>query len=241
MDRKTGHFLALSLLSGCGSDERERGEGTVEVVVYGEAFLEEGIPASAVSDGWAVEFSRFEVSLRDLSIAGEPLNDPSPVDLALASEGLGQVVAALAAPAGEHDDATFTIGAIRVVGEANKGDTRKTFDWAFEQMVRYDHCETSTLVERGKTQRFEITIHADHFLYDSLVSEEPTLGFQRFADADHDANGEIEGAELWETGIGSLDVGNADEITNLWDWLEALVPTLGHANGEHHCHVASHE
>jgi hypothetical protein len=234
-------MLAFSLLAGCGSDEAERGEGTVEVAVYGEAFIEEGIPASEVADGWAVQFSRFEVSLRDLSIAGGPLEDPSPMDLALASGGLGHLVAARAAPAGKHDDATFTIAALHVVGEANNGDTRKTFDWTFEQPVRYDRCETSTRVEPGKTATFQITVHADHFLYDSLVSEEPTLAFQRFADADSNENGEIERAELWETGIGSLDVGNADEITNLWEWLEALVPTLGHANGEHHCHAALHE
>ena len=37
------------------------GEGTIVVTAYGESFIEEGISAEDMNDGWAVAFERFEV------------------------------------------------------------------------------------------------------------------------------------------------------------------------------------
>lgn len=226
-------MLSCAALTACG--DTEPGQGTVEVTAYGESFIEEGIPASEVRDGWAVQFTRFEVHFRDITVAGEPLPDPAPIDLTKASGGAGHVLGALEVKAGRHTDASFTIAALHVAGRAEKGQEVKTFDWTFDQPVRYHACETTTDVEAKGTSGFEITLHADHLLYDSLVSEEPELTFQAFADADT-GDGIITREELAAASIGGLDPGNAD-IEDLWAWLVALVETLGHVDGEGHCHA----
>jgi hypothetical protein len=103
-------LLALAL-TGCTTPE-----GEVEVRVWGEAFIEDGIPAAAMSDGWAVDFDRFEVELRDVTIAGTPIEVVGPFDLRQTSAGVGQLVGRASVPAGEHGDGEFTI--VRVTSKA---------------------------------------------------------------------------------------------------------------------------
>ena len=67
-------LLTLALGAGCGSDDAA-GSGNARFTVYGEEFVEQGIPSDVFEDGWSVEFSRFsivigEVYVRD-STAGE--------------------------------------------------------------------------------------------------------------------------------------------------------------------------
>src|SRR5690606_6169038 len=53
--------VALSaMLLGCGDDA---GEGSVSVSVWGEEYIEVGIPAGEFEDGWSVKYDRFLIAL----------------------------------------------------------------------------------------------------------------------------------------------------------------------------------
>ncbi|MEM1348636.1 MAG: hypothetical protein AAGI01_08785, partial [Myxococcota bacterium] len=56
--------LASIALAGCSENS-----GEVAVTVYGEEFIEQGIPAEEMADGWAVTFDRFVVDVEDVKIA----------------------------------------------------------------------------------------------------------------------------------------------------------------------------
>lgn len=216
---------------GCAS------EGTVRVTAYGEDFIEQGIAAAEFSDGWAVTFDRFAVSIRDVTVAGKAVADVDPVDLTLGSAGAGQLLGEVTADANDYGDASFTIDRMEVEGNAVLGDQEKRFVWVFEEQLRYTGCESTTTVNAGETSEFQITVHADHLFYDSLVADEPSLVFQPFADADSNMDGLIEAdGELWEARIGALDPGN-QVAPDLWTWLILAARTVGHADGEGHCDV----
>lgn len=227
--------LGLLALSACGDDPQAGGTGTLEVTSYGEAFIEEGIPASEVSDGWGVKFTSFEVQISDIHLDGVRLDDPGPINLVQPSNGEGQVLGSLELPAGNYGDGGFTIRSVHVVGTATKGEESKRFDWTFDQPVSYHGCETTTEIPKDGSGVFQITVHADHLFYDSLVSEEPALGFGALAAVDT-GDGVISREELALAGIGGFDPGNED-VNDLWSWLNALVATLGHVDGEGHCHA----
>lgn len=225
-------FLVLLLcacMAGCAA-----GEGEVEVRAWGESFIEDGIPADELADGWAIEFARFEVELRDVSVGGASLGDPDPIDLAEASEGRGQLIGRAPVPAGEYDDAAFTLASATVEGSAQKDGVTKTFAWTFATPVDYVNCETLTDVPRDGVGELQITVHADHLFYDSLVSEEPALRFDAIAAADTDDDGEVTMAELAAADIGAYDPGNL-AIDDLWSFLAAQAQTMGHVDGEGHC------
>jgi hypothetical protein len=226
----------LALLAGCGGDET--GHGAVSVRAYGESFIEDGIPASAVDDGWAIEFSRFEVTFRDVLVGGVALSDAEPVALHEASEAGGHELGSVSVGAGRHGSPSFTIARVDVEGLAEKDGVAKTFSWLFDAPTRYEHCQTTTEVKQDETTSFQITVHADHLFYDSLVSEEPQLSFQPLADADADADGEVTQAELAEQDIGPYDPGNLD-LSDQWSFLVAQHRTLGHVDGEGHCEAAA--
>ena len=71
-------LLVPALAAGCG----EAAPGTVEVDVYGEDFIEEGIPAEEFADGWAVTFDTFLVTIGEVAVTaghGAPaLSEPAP-------------------------------------------------------------------------------------------------------------------------------------------------------------------
>lgn len=210
------------------------GGGDVEVRIWGEAFIEDGIPATELADGWAIGFDRFEVELRDVSVAGVTFEDPDPVDLTEPSEGRGQRIARAAVPAGDYDDAEFTLVSFSIEGSAERAGVVKTFAWMFDTPVAYSNCETLTEVPRDGVGELQITVHADHLFYDSLVSEQPTLRFDAIAAADTDGDGEVTMAELAATDIGPYDPGNL-AIDDLWSFLAAHAQTMGHVDGEGHC------
>lgn len=236
MTKHVCSFASALLLSLACADP---GAGEVEVRAWGEEFIEEGIPAAAMSDGWAIEFTRFEVSLRDVSLAGVELDDPAaPIDLAQPSDGEGQLVGRATVPAGDHSDASFTIARVHVEGSASKDGVSKTFSWVFDQATSYADCETTTSVPDGGVGQLQITVHADHLFYDSLVAEEPALRFEAIAAADSDADGVITAQELSATDIGAYDPGNLP-IDDLWSFLGAHAATMGHVDGEGHCAASS--
>lgn len=236
-------LLLLPFAAACGEGDAQSsdGQGMLNIYVYGEAFVEEGIPAEAMSDGWAIDFEGFGVQVTSVNVGNAEFSDATTIEIAQPSEGVGELLGMghhlgeLRLDAGDYESASYALGTIRVIGSAEKeGDTR-TFDWTFEVPTTYADCETSLSVEADQPSYVQLTIHADHLFYDSLVSEDPALVFDALAGADtDDENDNISREELEATPVGSLDVGNA-EVNNLWEWLEAQVATLGHIDGEGHC------
>ncbi len=233
-ERHLSSCCSALLLCACGA-----GEGTVEVTAYGEAFIEEGIPADAVDDGWAVSFSRFVVALRDVRVAGATIAVPGQVELTTPSSGRGQPLGSARVAEGDHDRGGFVVERVEVEGSATLASESKSFAWVFAAPTRYHDCETTTSVPDGGRATFQITIHADHLLYDSLVADEPQLLFGALAGADDagDDDGVISEAELAAADIGTYDPGSEGGIDDLWSYLTALTRTLGHVDGEGHCHA----
>jgi hypothetical protein len=225
-------MLAAMLACACAA-----GEGEVEVRVWGEAFLEEGIPAAVMADGWAIDFSRFEVELRGITVAGATLDDPEPLDIAQPSDGRGQFVGRVQVAAGvyEHPDhPSFALVRVQIEGVAEKDGVQKSFAWTFDAPVDYMNCEATTEVPRDGVGELQITVHGDHLFYDSLVSPASLLRFDPIAAADTDNDGEVTMAELAATDIGAYDPGNLD-IDDLWSFLSVHARTIGHVDGEGYC------
>lgn len=219
---RTLTITALPLFAiACGGDEA----GTITATVYGEEFIEEGIPASVFSDGWTVSFDKFLVSIGNVAAkAGEGGAEVGEtgfflVDLAQASDGEGYELATFDAPGGTYDHYGYRLApdaaatavnvqpadaaamkaagySIWIKGSAAKAGVTKTFDWGFTLKLTHSHCEAQEKVD-GNDVKMQSTIHADHFFYDDAVSEEPDVAFQLVADADGAAgDGAITLAEL---------------------------------------------
>lgn len=265
--KKVWMAAALAAMAAGCDDDTATGEGTLAVSIYGEAFIEEGIPGGAagcdgcVEDGWTVEFDRFLIVVTSVAVHGpETFRDDTPrvFDLAQASSGAGQAVVSFAAPAGTYDRLDYTIApagqtpvgdaddvaavgenALYVEGRATRGAEMVRFAWAFDTTTRYVDCETAARVEDGATGRSQLTIHADHLLYDDLVSAEPRVVFDLIAASDANGDGEVTAEELAArdiSGEARYQVGNA-AIDDLWGFVVAQVGTLGHIDGEGHCEV----
>jgi hypothetical protein len=111
--------------AGCGTD---RAPGTIEVRAYGEAFIEDHIPADEFSDGWSVKFDRFLVSVSEVGVAaghaGTPVVASTSIqvfNLAQPTAGEGLLVATGTAPGGRYDHVRYTIepaaaGAVATAG-----------------------------------------------------------------------------------------------------------------------------
>jgi hypothetical protein len=113
------------------------------------------------------------------------------------------------------------------------------FAWGFAGVTRYVDCETAARVEAGGVGASQLTIHADHLLYDDLVSAEPRVVFDLIAASDGDGDGVVTAAELEGrdiSGEARYQVGNA-AVDDLWGFVAAQVGTLGHIDGEGHCEV----
>ena len=82
-----------------------------------------------------------------------------------------------------------------------------------------------------------------HLFYDDAISDEPNVAFQLMADADANGDNAVTLDELAAVDIraqaryqvGSLKTPAGHTITNLRQFLEYQVITLGHINGEGHC------
>lgn len=233
--------VALSL--GAGLMSCDKGDtGTVSVRVWGEGYLENGVPEDDVKDGWEVDFKSFDTEIKDMELAGEEVSiDKSEIDATKKSKSdkegeRGQEIAKVDVAPGTHKNAAFTLVKTVVEGSAKKGDKKVTFKWTFDTPVRYSKCEAKTRVKAGKSSDFEITLHADHYLYDTLTGdEEPKLFFGPIAAADVDDDGEITQKELEDAPIADdFDTGS-QKISNMWDWLVAQNLTIAHTDGENHC------
>lgn len=206
-------------LAGCG------GSAGLGVTIYGEEFIEEGIPAEVFADGWTVEFDSFIVAVGELEVAegsAAPAVEVPTVqvfDLAQGTGGGGHSVAHETVPAGAYDNTSYVIGAsaeavrganqtagldlvrkdgysVYVAGTATKGEIIKTFAWGFATRTRYEACMSRAEVHPGGPSSLEITVHGDHLFYDDLFSETPAVRFDLIAQADTDDDGEVTQAEL---------------------------------------------
>jgi hypothetical protein len=201
-------IVTLPLLAVACSDS----PGTITATVYGEEFIEEGIPADVFNDGWALTFDKFLVSIGNVAAkageGGKEVGEPGffLVDLAQASGGEGHALATFDAPAGTYDhygyriapDASATsvnVGdadaaamkaagyAMWIKGRATKGAVTKAIDWGFTFKLSHGHCEAKEKID-GDDITMQSTIHADHLFYDDAISDEPDVSFQLVADAD---------------------------------------------------------
>lgn len=236
-----GFATLTPMTGGCEDDSQSAQQQAMDVRIYGEEFIEEGISAQDLQDGWSLHFDHFIVDVQEITVAGVPFGDPAPLNIAVPTQGQGQVLSTAPVPTGSHTHSSFSIVGLQVTGTARKDGVTKSFDWSFEQATHYNHCESTTLVvpvqDPAQRPKFEITVHADHLFYDSLVAEEPRLLFQPLADADRNGDSIISKEELLVTDIGGYDPGSAGGVDNLWAWLIAQSRTLGHVDGEGHCHA----
>lgn len=211
---------ALSLLTGCMPDH-----GELEVRIYGEPFIEEGIPATVFADGWTLQFDSFLVNLGNVNVGPSRMDgaglDAFPFrvfDLTRPSMGLGQRVAEgpvevgfyapvfwiapdaepVASDVSEADLARIRDGglAMYVAGSASKAGVTKRFAWGFATRTSYGGCEVETEVTTAAPASIELTIHGDHLFYDDLFSDTPSVRFDLIAQADVDDDGEVTQAEL---------------------------------------------
>lgn len=229
--------LGLSLIS-CA----EGGTGTVGVRVWGEGYLEDGVPQADVTDGWKVDFQTFNTVLEGIEIAGQavPLQRAT-VDATLKSTSVekgarGQEIASIELEPGTYKNAAFTLVQTVVEGTAQKDGKTLSFKWVFDAPVRYSLCEATTRVKSATSSDFEITLHADHYLYDSLAAhKDPKLVFGPIAAADANQDGVITQQELQAAPISDQFDTGSQKIGNMWEWLLAQNLTIAHADGEHHC------
>ena len=61
----------LGLAAGCDDADATRGEGTLGVAIWGEEFIETGIPASEFADGYGVTFDSFLINVGEIAVARE--------------------------------------------------------------------------------------------------------------------------------------------------------------------------
>lgn len=215
------HTAPLVLLLGAC----DPGEDTLKVRIYGEEFIESGIPAGVFDDGWTLHFDRFLVSVGKVDVgetgAAPALSEPDfqIFDLTQPSKGAGRPVAEAIVPTGRYDDTAYIIApaadaragnasaedvavmqaggySVYVAGSATKDGVTKRFAWGFGAVTDYVGCESLAAVNPGQPGDVQITIHGDHLFYDELYDPEALLLFDLVASADADNDGEITQAEL---------------------------------------------
>jgi hypothetical protein len=215
-------LLCLLALAACGGGEDP---GTLEVRIYGEEFIEEGIPAAAFEDGWAVSFDRFLVAVGGVRAArgdGTPAISDDTVrvfDLAPSSSGDGVVVLSAAVAGGAYDHVEYSIRpataaavagnaaaadvslmrdggySLYIEGTATRGGESVDIVWGFTNTTRYTECRSAAVVDGGSAVA-QITVHGDHLFFDDLFAEEPLMKFDLVASADADEDGMVTVAEL---------------------------------------------
>ncbi len=246
------------LLGACGGS----GQGTLRVEIYGEDFIEQGIPASNFADGWSVHFDAFLVCLGAVEGAGVrfdgtkifDLTQPGPVEVASGPADSGPIALASygIVPADSNaqnvnarteDVQAMVQGgySVYVVGTATRDASTIRFSWGFDSATRYENCHAVHEVPDGGVGVMQITVHGDHLFMDSLVEEEPSLRFQPIADADADGDGQVTADELEAVSgtafeaLDHYDVAPSSGIDDLWSYLAYLATTIGHIDGEGHC------
>ncbi|MCB9638206.1 MAG: hypothetical protein H6728_00630 [Myxococcales bacterium] len=203
---------------GCG------GDGKLAVSVWGEAFIEEKIPATEVVDGWEIEFTKFLVVVGGIetgSAAGATGPSVAGFKVFNLREKGEQLLSEFVIPSGTWDRLAYSVSpanaetqvgnasaedakmmkdagySIYLEGTARKDGQSKTFAWGFKTNTQYTGCKSErAVVQVGATAKTQLTIHADHFFYDDLEDPDAKVRFQTIADADKDNDGKITLEEL---------------------------------------------
>ncbi len=165
-------LIALLLLPACGSDDDPAGatgKADLAFTTYGEEFVEDGIPADEIEDGWSAKFDKFLIVLGDVRVADDKGNEgarlsdltlfdmtkPGPHPVGTAA-GIGakhwnrisfRIPAAnadtkLGSTASQADlDMMQQAGySVYVTGSATRGSDTKTFAWGFTESTTYSQC-----------------------------------------------------------------------------------------------------
>jgi hypothetical protein len=117
--------------------------------------------------------------------------------------------------------------------------------WGFTNDTRLDTChdpmdQAGVLVTAGSTASAELTIHGDVPFYDNLDAGLALTRFDAIADADGNSDGEVTLEELAAVDLshlpmGQYGAGGTPNLHTLRDFVTALVPELGHFDGEGRC------
>lgn len=234
---------------------------THEIRAWGEAFVEDRIPASEVSDGWEIEFEEFVVAIGEITVEGDDRVDLEGwyvLDLTEPTGGAGQPLTEVEV-AGRMATVSYRLGRVRgdvmggnastaqvealteggyglsVRGHARRGDEEVGFAWDFP--MDYGHaCELGQDIATPQPGGPTLTIHADHLLLDDL-EHDPRIAFDAVAQADADGDGVVTGSELSRVDITVLEryQSGSAEIPDLWSYIGTLAGTLGHVDGEGGC------
>lgn len=176
--RITTACAAGALLLACsGSDDV--GTGKLDITLWGEHYVEAGIPDADFADGWNVRFTKFLLVLGDVFIADEQDGEAARLtgsrlfDLvakgphavatldnikARAWDNVGyELVSARAdtqvqSSASSEDLAAMLAGpySLSVSGEARRGTEARNFDWDFAEPTSYARC---VAIEQGRETR----------------------------------------------------------------------------------------
>jgi hypothetical protein len=132
----------------------------------------------------------------------------------------------------------------RVAGTAVREGLEKRFDWYFDGAVTANLCRNGVddtvglSVSPGGTSDLQVTLHADHLLWDQLGTEEANLRFQALADADLNADGEVDEEEL--RARSTQDAGyetSGLDLPDLWSYLRFSLAQSVHLNGDGLCQI----
>lgn len=237
--------LLLLPLAACG------GEGTWTAEVWGEDYIEAGIPAEIFADGCAASFSRFDLRVDTAGIDGGGEAGPFAVDLTAPGP---QTLTTIDVPDGLYDEVSFGMSPGAAAGEIGAGLEAEGaslavagtltcpggavgFAWAFPTAVSWT-CEPDGLtIGKGGAGSSQLTVHGDHLFYDGLEDPEAEVRGEALIAADADGDGDLTQAELAATPVAPLGytVGSHAEVSDLWGFLEVQTRSVGHIDGEGHC------
>lgn len=127
------HHLTLALLPTLALMAACSSTNTLSVDVWGEDFIEQGIPAATEEvdgfiDGWAVTFDAFLISVGEVTAATHGASAPNLdvpdfkiLDLVPATEGAGHPFAEATVPGGRYDDVGYTVAPASNAQNVNAG------------------------------------------------------------------------------------------------------------------------
>lgn len=146
----------VAFVCGC----HDSGQGTVLVTTWGEAYIEEGLPAEAFPhDGWSVKFSKFLVAYSALRIADDDgrvvaeLDAPRVFDLVKKSQGTPKKLGSFELEAKAWPDLSYQIGPISREVTAGDGATVADIDLLFTNQASI-HVEGNATSPNGLHKAF---------------------------------------------------------------------------------------